>query len=80
MPKTKTHVSDAALKQAKDAERRGDLAAAAQWRKLAEQLAHTRERLDALPQPPDEKARRAELMAELRRRAAWFKDAEPEVK
>ncbi len=60
----------AALKQANNASRRGDLAAAERWSKTAERMAQAAERLASLPPPPDEdeESRRAEL----RRRIARF--------
>lgn len=63
----------AAIRQANNAIRRGDLAAAERWSKTAERLTQTAERLAALPPPPDtnEEARRAEL----RRRIARFVEA-----
>lgn len=60
----------AALKQAENAARRGDVAKAERWTKTAERLAASAERVAALPPPTDDdEALRAELRRRLQRYA-----------
>ncbi len=61
-----------ALKQARGAARRGDLAAAERWSKTAERMAGAAEKLANLPLPPDSWEKEEALRAELRRRLGVF--------
>jgi hypothetical protein len=67
-----------ALKQARAASRRGDLAAAERWSKSAERMAAAAEKLANLPPPPDSWENEEALRAELRRRLDVFIKADQE--
>jgi hypothetical protein len=70
-----------ALRQAHKAAKRGDLAAAAHWSKVADQMSRAAERLAANPPPVNEMSweEEEELRAELRRRIQRFVAADQDI-
>lgn len=66
-----------ALKQARDASRRGDLSAAAHWSRVADQMSRAAERL--ADNPPQAEDADEEFRAELRRRVQRFVEADLDI-
>jgi hypothetical protein len=70
---------ESALKQARRAAKRGDLAAAEKWSKLAERMARAAEKLAAAPAPIPDYQEEERLRAEIRERLGRYVAAAKEV-